>query len=216
MIKEILPPIIYNLIMQTWFIFKKISGYKKDQLFSGDDRLFKSIVTSPKYHNKSYLEFGVGASSIFVLNNTSLNVVACDSSQSWINYVKEQSNNKHAKFIWLDIGKLGNYGRPIDYSKRNLFYNYWTLPWQQKDFSPSIVLIDGRFRVACFIKTYLEADAGTKVFFDDYTHRPEYHVVEELITPTDVCGEQALFQVPEEKDTNLANRILAEFTNVLE
>src|SRR4051795_7601829 len=43
---------------------------------------------------------------------------------------------------------------------------------------PDLVLIHGRFRVACLPPSVLAAPAGTRVLFDDYIGRSKYHVVE--------------------------------------
>jgi hypothetical protein len=40
-----------------------------------------------------------------------------------------------------------------------------------------VVLIDARFRVACALKAYNVISYDTIVLFDDFTIRPEYHIV---------------------------------------
>ncbi len=40
-----------------------------------------------------------------------------------------------------------------------------------------LVLIDGRFRVACALKCFLHVGSDCVVAFDDYLDRPHYHVV---------------------------------------
>ena len=55
--------------------------------------------------------------------------------------------------------------------------------------------MDGRFRVACFLTSLLNADAGSIIIFDDYTLRPEYHIVEIFEKPIEINKRQAAFQV---------------------
>jgi len=37
------------------------------------------------------------------------------------------------------------------------------------------------------------ADAGTRILFDDYTNRPQYHIAENYVPRVRVCGRQCLF-----------------------
>jgi hypothetical protein len=45
-------------------------------------------------------------------------------------------------------------------------------PWRRGAVKPDLVLIDGRFRLACFLHPLLAAAPGTPILFDDYTNRP--------------------------------------------
>jgi hypothetical protein len=63
----------------------------KDFLYDGDDKAFKAAVRDAKV----YAEYGVGKSSIWVLQNTQAKILAVDTSQHWIDHVKTQSPNHH-------------------------------------------------------------------------------------------------------------------------
>ena len=61
------------------------------------------------------------------------------------------------------------------------------LPWrvmQRHGVNPDIVFIDGRFRVASFLATYLNASKPCTVVFDNYRDRECYHVVESILKPS--------------------------------
>ena len=62
------------------------------------------------------------------------------------------------------------------------------------------MLVDGRFRVACFLTSLIEADAGATILFDDYTDRPHYHLVEDYAPVVDQAGTQVKFVVPDNLD----------------
>ncbi len=65
--------------------------------------------------------------------------------------------------------------------------------------TPDLVLIDGRFRVACFLTTLLQARPGTIVLFDDYVGRNErYGQVETYVQPDRLVERMAVFTVPHE------------------
>ena len=81
---------------------------------------------------------------------------------------------------------------------------------------PELVLIDGRFRVACFLFSLINGSPGTKIIFDDYVNRPHYHVVEEFIKPIETCGIQALFIIPKNLDYNNIEKTIEQFVHVFD
>jgi|LakMenE18May11ns_1017448.scaffolds.fasta_scaffold9924938_3 hypothetical protein len=87
--------------------------------------------------------------------------------------------------------------------------------WEQS-LLPDVVLIDGRFRVACFLASVLSATKFTQIFFDDYVDRDYYHVVEEIMKPMRFCGRQAIFEVEELEDRQKAENLLISFTHVMD
>ena len=181
-------------------------------LFDGDDELFKSYIKDADL----YFEYGVGKSTEWVLANTKSKIIAVDSDLNWINSIKNiESYKERLKTTWVDLGELTKWGRPISYSHRDNFINYINAIWQF-DKNPDIVLIDGRFRVACFLYTLLQADKNTVIFFDDYINRPWYHIVEEVIPINNQCGRQGMFQVPKTFNKKLAKDILDKFIYVLD
>ena len=164
------------------------------QLFDGDDQLFlKAIGTAAVYG-----EYGCGRSTVWVAQNTTLPILSVDTSRQWIDRVMRQSGSSASRIRLelVDVGELDDWGRPLSFAKRQNFRSYLTAPWD-KDIHPDLVLIDGRFRVACFFTSLLHAAPGSVILFDDYTDRPQYHVVEEIVTPVETFGRQAWFEVPD-------------------
>ena len=83
--------------------------------------------------------------------------------------------------------------------------------WRHSPVKPDLVLIDGRFRVACFLHSRLAAEAGTPSLFDDYTNRPQYHLVEEFCPNEQTEGREALFRLPVKLDRETTGRDLEGF-----
>ena len=79
-----------------------------------------------------------------------------------------------------------------------------------------VILIDGRFRVACFLYCLLKSKPGSVKICDDYTNRSYYHIVEEIIPFFDVYGRQAAFKVPKKFNNNEANKLLDKFIYVFD
>ena len=169
-------------------------------LFSRNDALFKRVLKNVKI----YGEYGCGKSTLWVLQNTTAQVISVDTSTYWINEVSKDNvkNNARLMIKYVDLGDVGDYGYPIDYSKGDFFNLYTDFLWHQ-DEKPSVVLIDGRFRVCCFLTSLKFAEEGTHIIFDDYMLRPEYHIIEKYVERVEHCGRQCLFIVPSQTDIDL-------------
>jgi len=185
--------------------------YDDSYLFDGDDRLFKEAVSGVQI----YGEYGVGKSTIWVSSNTSASILAVDSSREWIEEIKSVTNqSERVQIEWVDLGELGNWGRPLTYKKRDFFYDYVRSIWS-RDQAPELVLIDGRFRVSCFLYSLITGKPGTRIFFDDYVSRPHYHVIEEFVSPIETCGRQGLFVIPERLDRENIGKTMERFLYVI-
>ena len=80
---------------------------------------------------------------------------------------------------YINIGNNSpnSFGRPEDYTMRENIMKYATDIWMRKS-KPNLVLVDGRFRVLCFLVSIKHCDEKTKIIFDDYVNRKYYHIVE--------------------------------------
>ena len=72
-----------------------INKFKDEKiLFDGDDYLFKKYLKNCNI----YFEYGVGDSTIWVLENTSSRIISVDTDKKWINKVdifKRKTKNRH-------------------------------------------------------------------------------------------------------------------------
>lgn len=163
-----------------------------ETLFGGDMALFVREVAEADV----YAEYGCGQSTLWVLEQTGADSLSVDSNPDWVRHVGERAAAPDRLDLhWADLGPVGDWGWPRSYAKRANFADYTDWLWQQ-DKMPDTVLIDGRFRVCCFLTTLKYAAAGTTILFDDYAERGHYHIVEEFLAPAERCGRQALFVVP--------------------
>jgi hypothetical protein len=180
------------------FFLNRNSDLKADiELFDGDDILFKSILLN---NTKVYAEYGCGASTEWVAKNTTTKIYSVDTSSEWVK--KIQKINIANDIEYIDCGPVGDWGTPMNYTKRDNFISYTDWIWQQK-YSPDTVLIDGRFRVCCFLTCLKYAKEGTQIIFDDYFARPNYHIVEEFLKKSDSNRRQCVFEVPNKLELNL-------------
>lgn len=205
-LRDVLPPILVRFI-------RHISRRpENNDIFDGEGHLFKEAVAGCKL----YGEYGMGSSTKWVLSNTEADVIAVDSSQEWVNKVVSANNDPtRLSASWIDVGPIGDWGRPRSYSKKENFSSYAEALWQTSQ-KPQVVLIDGRFRVCCFLQSLLCSDPGTVIIFDDYTGRPHYHLVEEFVKPTAIHGRQAMFITPANFDRSYAENLRDKFVYVID
>ena len=204
-----------NLFLKRLLRFYRKKFRSSDYLFRGDDEKFKEILRSCKV----YAEYGCGKSTIWVAHNTSAKIYSVDTSKIWVDNVSTEIRDEvqASALKFIDLGQTGNWGRPLSYRKVDDFHQYTDWIWKQKPL-PDTVLIDGRFRVCCWLTSLKYATPGTKLIFDDYVYRQEYHFVEKYFLPSGYCGRQAFFVIPEKSkiDFGEIDADINRFRNVMD
>lgn len=207
LVQDLLPPVVPKLFDRVRARTQSTGGI----LFGGDDEMFKRVVSRASV----YGEYGVGASTDWVYENTGARIVAVDTSSAWAQSVAQGKDATRISIGAPNCGPVGDWGRPLTYDFRENFTAYLEYIWMRGP-RPDTVLIDGRFRVCCFATCLLRADLGSKLLFDDYEARPQYHVVEELLKPVEKCGRQALFETNADVDQSLALELARDFRMVMD
>lgn len=156
-----------------------------------------------------YLEYGAGGSTVLA-NSLGVPVsISVESDSAWLDVLRrEMAVTPPAERIFLhaDIGPTGEWGHPFSEDMWRSWHNYPLLGWKEcraRFLSPDLVLIDGRFRMACFYATLIFARAGTTILFDDYVDRAFYHDVERSLRPISTHARMAEFQVPANQSGDL-------------
>ncbi len=130
------------------------------------------------YDIRKYAEYGVGLSTEWVFNHSKAEILSIETDEEWIKRVKKKSKfDSRVSITHVDLGPVEIWGRPITYSKRHYFFDYVNAIWQTENFIPDLILIDGRFRVACFLTALIKAMPKTKIIIDDYTNRSFYNII---------------------------------------
>lgn len=151
---------------------------------------------------KVFLEYGAGGSTALASRLGVETIVSVESSPVWVERVRAalEKPTSAVHLLHADIGKTGDWGRPVDRTAVERWHFYPEIGWRrlrEMGLSPDVVLIDGRFRVACFCVSLLSSKPGTVLLFDDYVDRKQYHVVEEFCPRTSLHDRMAEFRVPE-------------------
>ena len=162
---------------------------------------------------RNYLEYGSGGSTILA-NQMVTNLVSVDSDASFLADVRrklsETDRRAMAKLIHVNIGLTVDWGMPV-FTKPTArrvrrWEEYAKAPWRYFRTigqQPDLILVDGRFRVACVLESLLCLSplSETKILLDDYIDRPEYSVIEQF-ADVEMVGRMAVV-----RPRKLADRI---------
>jgi hypothetical protein len=155
------------------------------------------------------LEYGSGGSTVLAAEMPGKTVFSVESDAAWLagmqdwfahNPPRAQVHLHHA-----NIGPTREWGYPGSDASFRRWPSYPVSVWDLPEFRhPDVVLIDGRFRAACFLTTLFRITRPVRVLWDDYTGRPEYHAMEAFSPRTGTIGRMAVFdarptQIPAEK-----------------
>jgi predicted RNA methylase len=146
------------------------------------------------------LEYGTGGSTLAAADMPGKTIFAVESDRRWLSMMRDWiAAHPGASPVHLhraDIGETRRWGRPRTELRWRQFADYPLGVWDRDDFlHPDVVLIDGRFRVGCFLATILRIIRPVTVLFDDYLPRLGYRAVEEWFAPVAIIGRMAQFQV---------------------
>src|SRR5665213_1804730 len=141
-------------------------------------------------HN--YLEYGSGGSTI-IAHKLVNNLVSVDSDGHFLADVRRKLANDGSgavtKLIHANIGLTQMWGMPVFTKPTRRRVRRWEgyprAPWRYfraLGQEPDLILIDGRFRVACVLESLLSLSpcSQCQILCDDYVGRPQYHVVEQF------------------------------------
>jgi hypothetical protein len=160
------------------------------------------------------VEFGCGGSTLIACQAGVPRVVSIESDKAGLANIRNAP--VFAPFLDRlcllhgDVGETGHWGHPIEPVTRAQAANYHSAFWSfLAPVKPrAVVLVDGRFRVACALRSLLSTAPGSIVCFHDYKPRPYYHVLEEIFDPVSRVDDMAVFQTPAVFNRDYAIRLL--------
>lgn len=162
-----------------------------------ENQAFEKIISNAN----SYLEYGSGASTIYVANRGLEKGISIEGDRKWKQVLERKLKSNNVRIVHRNIGLTGPFSDPIiSYlfplsRKRIEMFKLYSEP--PKEFLPDVILIGGKFRVACALKTLLHFRTVKHntwtIIFDDYVERTQYHIVELFFEDKELNGEMAYF-----------------------
>ena len=150
----------------------------------------KDVPMFYKYLDKStsYFEFGSGGSTYqAALRKNIKTIYSVESDEKWHNKLKaELKKYKHIKYLYCDLETPGNNwgypGKNCSDSKKKAYSHciHQLTPEEKKKID--LILIDGRFRVACALKSFNVMSDNCVLAFDDFIERKYYHIILDYFT----------------------------------
>lgn len=166
---------------------------------------------------KCYLEYGSGGSTVLAANLGVQRIFSVDTSAEWLDKVRATIGEGYSgilETLFVDIGPTKKWGYPVSNSQFQKWPQYFISPWEhigEAKLSPDLILIDGRFRVSCFLVSLAYASIGTTLLFDDYVNRKYYHAVERLLKPINCHDRMAEFVKTSDPPADALLAMAAEF-----
>lgn len=130
----------------------------------------------------SAVEFGCGGSTELLLQEVIGPLVSVESDPSWLDRLHNEPGCMAAAAagrwhgLHADLGPVGPWGWPRDAARRAEGSVYWKAPWALCP-SPSFVLVDGRYRVACALAALAHLAPGGIVALHDFWGRAHYRPI---------------------------------------
>ena len=137
-----------------------------------------------KYLDKTkvYFEYGSGGSTYQAsIRSNIIQIFSIESDVQWQNTLQNNIKTNNVKYIYNEMNTQPNtWGYPGPHSTIEQHINYSNhirnLTKTEQE-SIDLVLVDGRFRVACCLKCFDVINLDCFIAFDDFLDRPQYHVV---------------------------------------
>lgn len=160
---------------------------------------------------RSLVEYGSGGSTLFALKAGVAEIFSVECDREWANAVLRDARSSGYDAVQItsvNIGKTGKWGYPTNWRgnvwTRRQRARYVMCPWRsgplgmiRSDRKPDVVLIDGRYRVACIAATALNAPPGAVIVVHDFWGRDReyYEPALPLLQPIEKAGSLGVFRI---------------------
>ena len=169
----------------TKFFEKRMNELKRSSI---EYPLPKEIIFKPEMTDKDlkafsyfmkkeniYFEFGSGGSTNLAFYYKLKKIYSVESDINWHNKLK--INNINITYLTVDLKAIPNkFGTPGSGTNVEDWKKY--IQAYKSEYNADIILIDGRFRVACGLDIFSKIKYDTLVLIHDYIGRNSYHILE--------------------------------------
>jgi len=156
----------------------------------------------------NYFEFGMGGSTVLANNTANIIKITCvESDIRWVNKVEDFC--KSPKITTHVPGfSAGVLGKPLNRFKKiteseKLLWESYSKTINNTNELYDLILVDGRFRVACGLAAHANIKPSGFLLVHDYSTRKHYHSIEKFYNKIDEVERLAIFQKKKITDNNL-------------
>jgi hypothetical protein len=162
---------------------------------------------------RSYVEFGCGGSTFLAAKTIKQRIITVDSDRAWLSKIdaacEASGTALRPEICFTDIGPVSEFGYPTDETQRDHWPRYYRQVWSIPGANTAdLYMVDGRFRVACFLQILLQGMADSIILFHDYVSRPHYHAIASFARELCRIDELAAFQRRPDFASEEANALL--------
>ena len=145
------------------------------------------------------VEFGCGGSTLQTLRYSKAILYSVDSDRDWIERLLKRGQIRRAvrsgrlQFHHADLGPVGEWGYPVFPPTSEQAARYHSVIWVKVEGATiDLVLIDGRFRVACAIEALRHCPKAA-IVIHDFWDRPQYHSLLQALSCLDRADTMGVF-----------------------
>jgi hypothetical protein len=193
--------------LARFLIHERLFGFDVPSMPYFESDLATEWFASKLQQSRKYLEYGSGGSTYLAARHR-VPFISIESDGFFLNAVRAKIagdqllNEAEQTYHHAEIGLTGPLGKPVIVGKpsaRRLeaFRKYSDPPavCLSGTFVPDLILVDGRFRVACALKILkvLANERHWTLVVDDYVNRPRYHVIANYARLERCVGRMAVF-----------------------
>ena len=159
--------------------------------------------------SKFYFEYGSGSSTLYA-DKMKKKFISIELDKKYFSKIKKFIKKDRIRFI--NMGPVGEFSYPIFKNKKKIisyveYINYFL----KKKNNPDLILIDGRFRVACCINLlrFINKDySKVSILLDDYKKRKHYKIIRNFFYVKEI-GRMAVLKTKKKKfNRNIYNKYL--------
>jgi hypothetical protein len=162
------------------------------------------------------VEFGCGGSTLLALQCSRAKIYSVESDRDWIDHllkhpeVSRAVENNRLSFHHSDLGQVAKWGFPSTLFTAQQAASYYSTIWDiVNDATIDLVLVDGRFRVACIAEA-LRRHRNITIVVHDFWDRPYYHYILPALFCIDRIDTLGVFAARTGLTSEILDRLLLE------
>ena len=152
--------------------------------------------------NIRYFEWGSGFTTI-TADKIAMRVTSIEGSRTWYNKMREHAFSNKTRLKYVDIGKTGAFSYPKDTKKGIECFG-------AIDSTQDIILVDGRWRVACALSAFPFIAPTGRLMIHDFG-RTNYHGILKFYIKETEHDELAVFRPKSNVSMDILNADLHRF-----